>query len=226
MYRKSLRNLNPVRLFRQVKLLSVFLHHARGAEARRECDHGAANHFDPFPGNAVRIAVVELRNDLLGERFVEVGAVPTVLFLDIRWVRIVTDRETVGAVVPFAPPTVENAEIQTAVTGSFLTAGAGGFEGAARIVEPNVAARNHLARDVDIVIFNENEVSFEFAKFAEMDDVLDEFFAFVVAGMRFAREDKLNGPLLVVDEADDIFELLENEGRTFVSGESARETDR
>ena len=65
----------------------------------------------------------------------------------------------------------------------------------------------------------------QFAVLAEVDDLLDEPFAFVVARMRLAGEDELDGPLLVVREFHDVVELLENQRRAFVGGEPARETD-
>ena len=60
---------------------------------------------------------------------------------------------------------------------------------------------------------------------AQMNDLLDEALAFVVARMRLAGENELDGPLLVVREFHDVFELLENQRRAFVGGEAAREAD-
>ncbi len=63
----------------------------------------------------------------------------------------------VGAVVAFAPPAVEDAQVQAAVTAGLHAAGAGGLERAARVVQPDVAAAHHLARDVDVVVLDEHE---------------------------------------------------------------------
>src|SRR5881394_1551425 len=59
-----------------------------------------------------------------------------------------------------------------------------------------------------------------------MNDVLDKALAFVVTRVRFAGENKLDRPLRVLRELHDIFELLENQRRAFVSRETARKTDR
>src|SRR5262245_47642238 len=76
-----------------------------------------------------------------------------------------------------------------------------------------------------IIILDEHEAALNFAVFAEMNDVLDESLALIVARMGFAGEDKLDGPLRVMDEFHDVFELLENQRRPFVSGETAREAN-
>ena len=78
---------------------------------------------------------------------------------------------------------------------------------------------------MDVVIFDEDQIAREFAVLAQMNDLLDEAFAFVVARMRLAGENKLDRPLLVVREFHDVFKLLENQRRAFVSGEAAREAD-
>ena len=101
-----------------------------------------------------------MRHDLFGQRLVKVGAVHAVLFLDdVAGCESVADGKTVRAVVAFAPPAVEDAEVQAAVAAGLHAAGAGGFERAARVVQPDVAAGHHLPRDVDVVIFDEHEVA-------------------------------------------------------------------
>src|SRR5205823_6643034 len=78
---------------------------------------------------------------------------------------------------------------------------------------------------MDVVIFNEDEIAFEFAVFAQMNDVLDVAFALVIARMGFASENELDGPRGVPSEPHDILELLEDERRSFVSGKPTRKTD-
>ena len=107
--------------------------------------------------------------------------------------RIVADGKTIRAVVAFAPPAVQNAEVQAAMAAGFLAAGAGSFERTARIVQPNVAAGNHLPRDMDVVILDEDQVALQFAVSAEVNDVLDVALAVVVARMRLAGKDELHG---------------------------------
>ena len=65
----------------------------------------------------------------------------------------------------------------------------------------------------------------EFAVFAQMDDLLDEAFAVVVARMGLAGEDELDRALLVLGEFHDVVELLEDQRGALVGGEAAGETD-
>ena len=111
------------------------------------------------------------------------------------------------------------------MTAGLHAAGAGSFERTPRIVQPDVAAGDHLPRNMDVVILNKHQPPGQFAVFAEMDDLLDEAFAFVVARVRLAGENELDGPLLVVDEVYDVVELLENERRALVGGEAPRKAD-
>src|SRR4051812_21852522 len=99
----------------------------------------------------------------------------------------------------------------------FLAARSGSFQRAARIVQPHVAAGHHLTRHMDVVILNKHEAALELCVFAQMDDVLDEAFPFVIPWMRFPREHELHRSLLVADEFYDVFELLEDQRRALVS---------
>jgi hypothetical protein len=110
--------------------------------------------------------------------------------------------KAVGAVVTFAPPAVHDAQVQTAVAARLLPAGAGGFQGPARIVEPDVAAGNHRARHVNVVVFDEHHVALEFAVFAQVNDALDVALAVVVARMGLAGKNELHRPAAVVEQFD------------------------
>ena len=65
----------------------------------------------------------------------------------------------------------------------------------------------------------------EFAVFAQMNDLLDEALAFVVARMGLAGEDELDRAAACRGELHDVLELLENQRRAFVGGEAAGEAD-
>src|SRR5665213_4394536 len=86
---------------------------------------------------------------------------------------VITNGEAVGPVITFAPPAVHDAQVQTAVASGFLAARARCLQRTPRIVQPDVASRNHLPRDVNIIILNEHQIAFEFAEFAEVNDALD-----------------------------------------------------
>src|SRR2546427_5004995 len=105
---------------------------------------------------------------------------------------VLPNRKAVLPIVTFTPPAVENTQVQAAVAAGFHAAGAGGFQRAAWIVQPNVAARYHLARHVHVVILNEDQMAFQLAVFAEMNDALDIALAFVIARMGFAGKNELD----------------------------------
>jgi len=53
-----------------------------------------------------------------------------------------------------------------------------------------------------------------------MGDLLDEAFAFVVAGMGLAGENELDRPLGVLGQLDDLGQLLEDQRGPLIGGES------
>src|SRR6266566_3503083 len=53
-----------------------------------------------------------------------------------------------------------------------------------------------------------------------MNDVLNVTFAIVIARVRLAGENELNGPALIAGEFHDVFQLLENERRALVGRKS------
>ena len=65
----------------------------------------------------------------------------------------------------------------------------------------------------------------QIAVFAQMNDMLNVTFAFVIARMRFAGENELHRPVRVPRQLHNVFELLENQRRAFVSGETSRKTN-
>src|SRR6266851_4483802 len=121
-----------------IVLLRILAHHAHGGELGRKGDHRAADALNPLARDALRVALEKEGDDLLGQDFVEVGTIGAVLDFDGIGVGIFADGEAVGAIVTFAPPAVEDAEIEAAVAAGFHAAGARGFEGAARGVQPHV----------------------------------------------------------------------------------------
>src|SRR5215468_10498442 len=125
--------------------------------------------------------------------------------------RVLANGKAIGAIVSFAPPSIENAQVQTAMAAGFHPAGARGFERAARGIKPDVAAGDHLASDVHVVVFDKNQVALQIAVLAQVNDVLDVAFAVVVPRVSFSRENKLDRPGLVAREFYDVVELLKDQ---------------
>src|SRR5438552_18461514 len=94
---------------------------------------------------------------------------------------IFADGEAIGAIVTFAPPAIEDAEIEAAMAAGFHPAGARGLERTARRIEPDITTGNHLPRHVHVVILDENQVPLQIAVFAQVNNMLDVTLAIVVA---------------------------------------------
>src|SRR5262245_3739130 len=105
------------------------------------------------------------------------------------------DGKTVGAVIAFTPPAIEDAQVQAAVAAGLLAAGARSLQRPARVVQPNIASGNHLPGDVHVIILDKDQVSLQLAVFAEVNDVLDIAFAIIIPRMGLAGKNELDGPL-------------------------------
>src|SRR5213078_3947202 len=101
--------------------------------------------------------------------------------------------ESICAVIAFAPPAIEDAQIEATMAAGFHAAGARRFQWPSRCVQPNVAACSHLPGHVHVVIFNEHQVALKVAILAEVNDILDVTFAMLITRMSFAGENELNG---------------------------------
>src|SRR5438093_4872497 len=207
----------------EVILRGVFLHHAPGVEARDQRRHRPAHPGDPLARNAAAVALPELRDHLFVQHGEQVLAVAAVLLLDRLGVRVGSDGEAVGAVVALAPPAVEDAQVEAAVAADFLAARAAGFQRAPRRVQPDVASGDHLAGDVHVVVFDEDERALQLRVLRQVDDLLDVALPFVVARVRLAGEDELQRALR--GQPDDLVELLEDQRSPLVGREAARESD-
>ena len=100
-----------------------------------------------------------------------------------------------------------------------------GLERPAWIVQPHIAARSHLARDMDIVIFNEHQMALQLRVLAEVEYMLNEPFPVIVARMRFAGKDKLNRAVPVLNQFGNVLELLEDQRCPLVGSEATRKAD-
>ena len=146
------------------------------------------------------------------------------LIVDV--LRAVADGEAVLAVVGLGPPTVEDRAVQPAVEHGLHAAGAGGFLGSARVVEPDVDALDQVPGDVDVVVFDEHDAAGEARIVAQVGDLLDELLAGLVGRVGLAGEDELHRSLRVVDQLEQLVELAEEQVGSLVGGEAAGEADR
>ena len=111
----------------------------------------------------------------------------------VRFVR--RDGPAVLPVVPFAPPTIQNTEINDAIDTRFLAGCPARFEWIFRCVEPHIDTGDQFARERNIVTFEHNQSAFEFGATRKVVDNLNEMLARLVMGMRFAGENQNNRTL-------------------------------
>ena len=113
---------------RNIKLLGVFLHHPLRVEDRRDAADRFAHQLQPGEGKfAVRFRVIE-RNDLVLEQLIKTARVHFVLKFGGAIVDLGADGPAVVAVVTFAPPAIEHAQIDSAIRRRFHSAGAARFQ--------------------------------------------------------------------------------------------------
>ena len=136
------------------------------------------------------------------------------------------NRPTIVAIVTFAPPAIEHAQIQAAVWRQFHSARAARFQRTQRIVQPKIDALHEPSRDVGVVVLHENHPVLEPALAAEFVNLLDERLAAFILRMRFACENELHRARLIVEQTLETLLIAEEQRTTFVGGETAREPDR
>ena len=208
-----------------VETLGVFFHHPLRVEHRRDAANRFAHQLQPGEGKfAVRLRVIE-RDDLVLEQLIKTARVHFVLKFDCAIVDFGADRPAVVAVVTFAPPAVEHAQIDPAIGRRFHSACPACFQWPKRMVQPKIDPLDKTARDVAIVVFQENDAILDSGFAAKFVNLLNERLAGFVARMRFACENELHGSRRVIEQSFQPFLVAEQERGPFVSRETARETD-
>ncbi len=127
--------------------------------------------------------------------------------------------------VAFVPPAVEYREVEHAVHFSLFARCARCFQRTGRGVQPDVYAGNKALGHNHIVVLEEYYLSEELGHARYFGDALDKALAGAVGGVGLAREDKLNGELLVVYDACEAVEVGKEKVGALVGGEAACEAD-
>lgn len=212
---------------RPVTFFEVLAHHAGAAVLRAQRSDAVFHARDPAVGQSVVGAFEVERRHFVFQQRVEAFGVGVVALLGGRVVDgcdARPDGPAVEPVVAFAPPAVGHAQIERAVGGRFLAAGAAGFVGAARRVQPDVAALHHGSGDVEVVVGDEEEFAEEFVSAGE-HDFLDQVVALCVGRMGLAGKDEDHGTPGVREDFRQPRQIGERERGAFVGRETARETD-
>jgi hypothetical protein len=80
-----------------------------------------------------------------------------------------------------------------------------------------------MPRQVEIIVFEEDDAVTNVFPAGELDDLADEFLAAIVAGVRFACQENLHGPVRVIEEAQQSLRVGEEQRGALIGGEAARE---
>ena len=93
------------------------------------------------------------------------------------------------------------------------------------MVQPKIDSLPQPARNVTVVVLDEDDTILQPGFAAEFVYFLDERFACFIAWMRLACKDKLHRPRRIVQQSLQSFLVAKQECAALVSRESARETD-
>ena len=111
--------------------------------------------------DAILAALVEQRHHLVLENVIELLRVVPILLVLVGILALLTDRPTIAAVVGLGPPAIQDANVGGAVQAGLLAAGAAGFVGPARRVQPDIHALDEPAGDIHIVLLEEQDLAGE-----------------------------------------------------------------
>ncbi len=176
-------------------------------------------------GRPSSVALIVERNHFIAEDAIQVFAVALVVHIHVGVGSAVADGEPVEPVVGFSPPAVEDGEIEAAVEHDFLSAGAGGLERTARVVEPHIDALDQVAADVDVVVLDEDKLVAEPGVAHHAGNLLQDSLSRFVMRMRLAGEQELHGALGVIDHRGQALDVDENQVGPLVGREPARKPD-
>ncbi len=211
---------------RCIQLPHVFLDHPFGAEAGGDGFDALLNNLEPSAWNAIQVALVEQRYDLLFQQPEQLLRIVSVLRLGVRSLRQGLNAPSVGAVVPLLPPTIEDTEVNHAVERGLLAAGPARLEWGSRSVQPDIDALHQVLCHMHVIVFEESDVTTEFVIVAETQHLVNEVAPRFVGRVRFACKHDLDGPPPIVEQLFESVEIAEEECRTFVGREPSGKSDR
>src|SRR5260370_5040201 len=81
------------------------------------------------------------------------------------------------------PPAIQDAQVDATVGADFHAAGAGRFQGPARIVQPNVNPLHHVTGQVDLIVFQENDAAAKLRSSCDVHNLDDQLLPASIAGM-------------------------------------------
>jgi hypothetical protein len=138
---------------------------------------------------------------------------------------LLADRPAVLAVESLDPPAIGDRQVEATVGGDLHARRAARFERADRVVEPHIDALHERAGELDVVVLEEEDLARELRSARVLDHAAQDLLTFAIARVRLACEEKTHGATLVRDERGETVEVAEDQVRTLVGREAAREAD-
>ena len=175
---------------------------------------------------AVLTAVVVERNDLILDRIVYHLGVEFILELLVGERPLLRQHPAGALLVTLDPPAVEYRELQHAVHDALLARSTRSLQRSCRRIEPYVHALHHAARELHVVVLQEDDLAHELRLRRYLYYTLYEILSGLVVRVRLARKDELHGTLLVVDDGRQTLQIREEQVGALVGRKAARETYR
>ena len=127
--------------------------------------------------------------------------------------------------VRFIPPAIQGAQIEDSIGERLHAAGAAGFIGPQRRIQPDIDSLNEIAGDAHVIIFQENQPAPELRLTGEADDLPDQFLAGIIVGMRLSGKNDLYGPIRIVQDLGKPVFVSQKQRCPLIGCKAARKSD-
>ena len=136
-----------------------------------------------------------------------------------------SDGESVHPVVRLGPPAIENRKVQPAIQDHLLAARARCLQGPPWIVQPDVHALHEMAADVDVVVFDEDELVGELRIAHQFGNLLQHSLAGLIVRMSLAGKNKLHRAFGIVHHRRQTLDVRQNQISSLVCRKAAGKSD-
>src|SRR5581483_10514849 len=184
-------NLHPMQNFRHIEARRVILYHAFHAEFGSAGANGLFHQRNPGMGNAIGTAFIIGWDNFMFQYGIEREAICFGLRFCIVIFAFFTNGPPIFAIETLVPPAIKNAAIGLTVERGFLSAGAAGLVWSNGIIEPEVGAGYQVTRHINVVVFQENDLTAQSVSAREAIDLFDQALAGFIGRMRFTSKDDL-----------------------------------
>ena len=177
--------------------------------------HAATHHFHAYR---------TWRNVLL-EQIEKCSAFDLVLIGQVGIFLASTDGPAVVAIVSFAPPSIEDRQVQSAISHHLHATGTGCLQRTSGIIQPDIDTLDQMPTNVHVVVFEEDDTPTKLRSSSNLNHAGDQFLAALIFGMCLPGENELDWPLLVVQQSSYTLNIPEDQITSFVCCEPAGESN-